>query len=84
MDFDTPDDYADTLLIAFERLRQSGWVQSYTLDGLKPTHVVWTHEGHARLAMLREFSRQLKLTEGKGVARTVCWLAEQFGADIRR
>lgn len=84
MDFDTPDDWQETLRITFERLREAGYVQNYTLEGLVPVSVAWTSKGLAALAILRKCSQDLKLTEGKGVAVTVCWLAEQFGPDIAK
>ncbi len=64
-------------------MRDAGWIERYTTEGNVPKEVAWTKKGEAAVGMLRLLSSQLKLTEGEGVARVACWLAEQLGPDIR-
>ena len=84
MDPVTHEQFGEKLRLTLERMREGGWVQSYTLNGHMPEKIVWTDKGQARLAVLREFSRQLGLVREPGIARVACWLAEQFGPDIEK
>lgn len=80
----TDEEWEQSLDRTLQRLRDCGWVESYSLMGNLITSVVWTEKGRSGLALLRHMSAELELTKTRGVAVSLCWLAERYGPDIRR